>query len=198
MLILDSLRRLNIGPVTLEIAAGECVSLMGASGSGKSVLLRMIADLDPHDGGAMLAGRDRAAMSGPEWRRQVTYVAPESGWWEERVEPHFPPGFPFSELLAAVGLPAEARDWPVARLSTGERQRLAILRAFHPGNRVLLLDEPTSGLDEASVGKMEQLFRDRLSQHSAIFMVTHDVTQARRIATRHFLIDHGRLEEHRP
>lgn len=56
LLALKGLQRLHVGPVSLSLAAGECVSLMGASGAGKSVLLRAVADLDPHGGDAWLAG----------------------------------------------------------------------------------------------------------------------------------------------
>lgn len=79
MLELDSLRRLAFGPYSLSLGDGECVSIEGGSGSGKSVLLRMIADLDPHEGQAILDGRRCHAMPAPSWRRLVAYVAAESG-----------------------------------------------------------------------------------------------------------------------
>ena len=75
MLELASLRRLAFGPFSLSLADGACVSIEGGSGAGKSVLLRMVADLDPHDGDAILDGKPCSAMPGPAWRRLVTYVA---------------------------------------------------------------------------------------------------------------------------
>ncbi len=68
MLRLRALKRLHVGPVDADIAAGERVATMGASGAGKSVLLRMVADLDPHDGDASLDGKEAGAMAAPEWR----------------------------------------------------------------------------------------------------------------------------------
>jgi ABC-type iron transport system FetAB ATPase subunit len=197
MLESHALRRLHLRPIDFVLQAGECVSVAGKSGAGKSVLLRMIADLDPHDGDASLDGAACSNMPAPQWRRMVTYVAAESGWWDERVEAHFLPGTDFIALFSAVGIPAEALAWPVARLSTGERQRLALLRALTPQNRVLLLDEPTSGLDDENTGRVEKLLRSRLSAGIAILLVTHNPDQAARMATRHLQVRDGQLVEER-
>jgi len=195
MLQTQALRRLNVGPIDLSLEAGECLSLMGASGAGKSVLLRMIADLDPHAGDATLDGERCSAMPAPAWRRQVTYVAAESGWWDPLVGPHFPAGTDFSTLLPAVAIAPEAASWLVSRLSTGERQRLALLRALRPATRVLLLDEPTSGLDVDSVALVETLLRRELNRGVAILMVTHDPAQAKRLAARHIELHAGLVSE---
>jgi ABC-type iron transport system FetAB ATPase subunit len=193
-----ALRRLHVGPIDFAVRAGECVSIGGKSGAGKSVLLRMVADLDPHEGDAVLDGAACSDMPAPKWRRKVTYVAAESGWWDERVAAHFPSGTDFAALFPAVGIPAEASTWPVARLSTGERQRLALLRALSPDNRVLLLDEPTSGLDAENTGLVEILLQDLLSAGTTILLVTHDPEQAVRIASRHLEVREGRLVEATP
>ncbi len=195
MFELQSMRRLIVGPVDLAMEQGSCVSVMGRSGSGKSVLLRMIADLDPHEGDAVLDGEACSQMPAPAWRRLVTYVAAESGWWDEQVDAHFPAGTDFAKLLPSVGIPSEAAGWPVARLSTGERQRLALVRALAFGNRVLLLDEPTSGLDQASVQMVEEVLRRQLARGTAILMVTHDPEQAARMASRHLELRDGLLKE---
>jgi ABC-type lipoprotein export system ATPase subunit len=81
----------------------------------------------------------------------------------------------------------------VARLSTGERQRLALLRALGPENRVLLLDEPTSGLDSDSTELVEALLRRRMANGTAILLVTHDPKQAQRMASHHYELEDGRL-----
>ena len=195
MLETQALRRLNVGPINLSLQAGECVSLMGASGAGKSVLLRMIADLDPHEGAATLDGQPCSAMSAPAWRRMVTYVTAESGWWEPGVRAHFPRDTDFASLLPLLGIPADAAAWPVARLSTGERQRLALLRALRPATRILLLDEPTSGLDAESVHRVEALLHRELERRVAILLVTHDGAQAARMASRHLQLRGGHIED---
>ena len=195
MLETRALRRLLVGPIDLTLKSGTCVSLEGKSGSGKSVLLRMIADLDPHDGDALLDGQACSRMPAPAWRRLVTYVPADSGWWDERVDAHFGAGTDFAAILPTVGIPVEASTWPVSRLSTGERQRLSLLRALRPGNRVLLLDEPTSGLDAESVGLVEALLRERLGHGIALLMVTHDPDQAARMAEKHLELRDGGLSE---
>ena len=198
MLETRSLRRLHVGPIDLQLERGCCASIAGRSGSGKSILLRMIADLDPHDGEAFLDGQTCSAMPAPTWRRMVTYVAAESGWWDEGVADHFTAGLDLAALLPQVGIDPAAATWPVARLSTGERQRLALLRALGPENRVLLLDEPTSGLDGDSTKLVEALLRRRLEAGTTILLVTHDPEQALRMASRHYQLLDGRLEAAQP
>ena len=70
-LSIEGLRALHVGPIALQAARGECIAILGPSGSGKSVFLRLVADLDPGEGRVVLDGTDRAALSGPEWRRRV-------------------------------------------------------------------------------------------------------------------------------
>ena len=193
MLEARSLRRLHLGPIGFTLAARECVSVAGRSGAGKSLLLRMVADLDPHDGEVGLDGALCSAMPAPAWRRMVTYVAADAGWWDDRVAAHFAPDIDLAALLPRVGIPPDAVAWPIARLSTGERQRLALLRALRPANRVLLLDEPTSGLDRASSELVEALLRERLAAGTAILIVTHDPDQAARVASRHLEVRDGKL-----
>lgn len=197
MLELLSLQRLHVGPIDLRLDAGECIAIQGRSGSGKSVLLRMAADLDVHDGDCALDGDRCSQMPAPEWRRQVTYVAPDSGWWAEGIADHFASPAALRALLPRVGLAPEAVGWPVARLSTGERQRLALLRAVANGPRVLLLDEPTSGLDFDTRTQVEALLREQLQAGRAILLVTHDPDLAQRLARRRFTMDAGRLQEDR-
>lgn len=194
LLELKGLRRLNIGPVDLSVDAGECVSITGRSGSGKSVILRAVADLDPHEGDAFLDGQACTSMPAPQWRRMVTYVAAESGWWEETVRQHFAPGTDFEQLLPPLGLEPSAADMAVSRLSTGERQRLALLRALCLDSKVLLLDEPTSALDHHTVLLVEEVLRQRMEKGAAILLVTHDIEQALRLATHHRRLRQGQLE----
>jgi ABC-type iron transport system FetAB ATPase subunit len=194
MLKLLGLKRLHVGPIHAEVAAGECVAVTGRSGAGKSVLLRMVADLDPHEGDAALEGVGAASLPAPQWRARVTYVGAESGWWSATVADHFAAGTDFA-CFEQVGIAPEAAAWPVSRLSTGERQRLALLRAITPRTRVLLLDEPTSGLDRDNVERVEALLRGLLGQGLAIVLVTHDPAQAARLAHRRLELVEGRLAE---
>lgn len=185
-------------PAHFILAAGECLPLMGPSGSGKSRLLRALADLDPHGGECLLEGRPQGAMAGSVWRRQVGYVPAESGWWGTRVAEHFRDPAWLAGRAPALGLAADCGDWTVARLSTGERQRLALLRALEREPAVLLLDEPSSGLDASAREAVEDLLAGWLGQgrHGAL-LVTHDAAQAQRLNPRRCLhIDRGALQEH--
>jgi ABC-type iron transport system FetAB ATPase subunit len=193
-LAIESVRYRDRGPVDLTIDGATCVSLTGPSGSGKTLLLRALADLDPHGGRVRLDGVACADMPAPAWRRQVAMLPAESAWWHDRVGPHF--ARVDEDALATVGFDREVMDWDVRRLSSGERQRLAVLRVLVQTPKALLLDEPTANLDPANVGDVEALLaRYRTTTESAVLWVTHDATQARRVATRHCRIDGGTLVE---
>ena len=183
-----------IGPVDLLIAQGECVAILGPSGSGKSLLLRAIADLDPNDGEIRLNEHSRSEMPAHEWRRLVSLVPAESGWWADRVADHFKPEPDMSETLKDIGLP-DALDWQISRLSSGERQRLALVRALQGGPQVLLLDEPTAALDEVSTRIVEKILRRQLARGVIILLVTHDPEQAKRLARRRITLKNGRIAD---
>ena len=181
-----------LDPFDLELAAGECLTLSGPSGSGKSRLLRAIADLDPHQGEAWCNGTAQPTLSGPAWRRQVALLPAESAWWGERVGDHFDrldPG-----MLAMLELPADAVDWQVTRLSSGERQRLALLRVLSVEPQVLLLDEPTANLDQANIERVEVLIgRWRRTHRTAVLWVSHDPAQRKRVSDHSLRIDNRQL-----
>jgi ABC-type iron transport system FetAB ATPase subunit len=198
MLVIEGLQRLGFGPFALEVAGGECVGIAGPSGAGKSVFLRMVADLDPHAGTARLDDARCETMPAPAWRRQVTYLAAESGWWADRVGEHFADPARARALLPALGLAEDALDWPVARLSTGERQRLALIRALIQAPRVLLLDEPTSALDPETTHAVEVLLGQALAGGASILLVSHDPAQAARLAKRRFRMASGHLQAQLP
>ncbi|MEJ2712666.1 MAG: ATP-binding cassette domain-containing protein [Acidihalobacter sp.] len=177
--------------VSLSLAAGECVALTGPSGSGKSVLLRAIVDLDPNAGEVLLDGESRAGFTPSAWRRALALVPAEPAWWAERVVEHFSHGA--EPDLPELGLPAEALDWEVARCSSGERQRLALLRSLALAPRVLLLDEPTANLDADSRGRVETLVDKFRGEGGAVLWVTHDPEQALRVAGRRLELAKGGL-----
>lgn len=195
-LTLEKLRSALAGPFNLALATGACAGITGPSGSGKSLLLRMIADLDPNEGQVRLDGRDRAQFPATEWRRNVVYVAADSGWWADDVRAHFRAADRGAvEILAErLGLKKELLDGSVARLSTGEKQRLALARALLLMPRVLLLDEPTSALDEQSTERFEVILRERMAQGLSLVLVTHDGRQAQRLAHHHYRMSAGKLE----
>jgi ABC-type iron transport system FetAB ATPase subunit len=183
------------GPFNLTVANGECVCIVGKSGSGKSVFLRLIADLDPGTGGIALSGKRRQDFAAPAWRSQVVYQAAEPAWWAPTPEQHFSPlkASHVAELMDALGLSSELLQADIARLSTGERQRLALIRSLVRDPVVLLLDEPTASLDHASTLAMETLLLKQLESGLAIVMVTHSRDQADRMGPRQFEMQAGQL-----
>ena len=98
-------------------------------------------------------------------------------------------------MVLEFGLPRESRDWPILRLSTGERQRLALARALVQKPRVLLLDEPTSGLDSMARDVTERLIRNHLAEGGGTIWATHDPEQAKRMARRALVMERGRVLE---
>jgi ABC-type iron transport system FetAB ATPase subunit len=190
-----SLRSRLAGPFDLELAAGECLVITGPSGSGKSLCLRMIADLDPNDGQVFLDGTDRHSFPAPAWRRKVLYSAAEPGWWHERVADHFRgEALAFARaMLPRLGLAAGLLDGQVVRLSTGERQRMALIRTLAVQPPVLLLDEPTGALDQESAARVEDVLQERLAADTTILMVTHSAAQAERLARRYLRMENRRL-----
>lgn len=132
--------------VSFSLASGQVVLIQGPSGSGKSRLLRALADLDPHEGSVTFQGKAQADFSPCQWRRQVMYCPAQPAWWAEIPAACFDV-VSDAALLAAVGLSEDKLQQPVASLSSGELQRLGLLRALVRQPHVLLLDEPTSHLD---------------------------------------------------
>ncbi len=190
-----NMRNQLAGPFDLTLEPGECLAITGPSGSGKSLFLRMIADLDPNQGEVFLDDIERRSMPASAWRRRVVYNAAEPGWWSETVADHFRgEALAFARAMAPrLGLEAAQLDGPVVRLSTGERQRLALIRALTLASSVLLLDEPTGALDEDSTQRVESVLRERLAAGVTIVMVTHTPQQAARLGQRQLRMQNRQL-----
>lgn len=198
MLKVQGLSRPNLLNASLELAPGACLVIRGASGSGKSLLLRAIADLDPNDGKVSLNGVSREAVTAPEWRRKVGYLPAEAGWWAETLGDHFADWDQAQAFFRQLGLDAAQPDWPITRLSTGERQRLALGRALAIRPEVLLLDEPTSGLDQEAVLAVESLIAEVRAGGAGVIWVTHDPAQAERVGDRWLYLEKGQLRDALP
>lgn len=187
-------------PVDLTIQAGQLWMLSGVSGTGKSQLLKAIADLIEHSGQAWLNGQAQADICADQWRQQVMYFSAETAWWKEIVAEHFET-LPTAEQLHALGLNESFLQKNPDSLSSGEKQRLALLRGLSYEPRVLLLDEITANLDEASTLQVEELLQQYIQTSSpmtahlksqppynqsvarAILWVSHDSRQRQRLSS---------------
>jgi ABC-type lipoprotein export system ATPase subunit len=196
-LVVQGLESALAGPFDLSIPPGGLLAISGASGSGKSLFLRMIADLDPNQGEVTLNGAARSGLAADEWRRRTPYVAAESGWWTDMAADHFDPkDRPRAQALAErLGVGREPFEGRVDRLSTGERQRLALVRGFMLNSPALLLDEPTGPLDPVSVEKVEELLKERAAAGAIIILASHDPHQGLRLGARRLRMADRRLGE---
>ncbi|HET9984230.1 MAG TPA: ATP-binding cassette domain-containing protein [Longimicrobiales bacterium] len=201
--------------VDLEVSAGELCALMGASGSGKSTVLRAVAALEPFsagriavDGFALRPGpvppesrlRGLRSKVGMVFQAHSLFehltalenvtLAPVHalGWSRARAEDVA------RGLLDALGVAARAGAYP-RQLSGGEAQRVAIARALAPDPMVLLMDEPTSALDPARRGALGETLRALARQGRGLLVATHDVDFARAAADRVVVLADGVLVE---
>lgn len=204
--------RIVLDHLNLDILEGEIVGLIGASGSGKSVLMRSIVGLVPrHAGTVEILGRDLDVMNA-SGRRHLGL----------RCGIMFQQGAPFSSLtvkeniqlpmrefldvsqqlmdelalykLKTVGLPMDAADKYPAQLSGGMAKRVALARALALDPEIVFLDEPTSGLDPIGAGDFDTLVS--VLHHTmklTIFMVTHDLDSLRNVCGRIVVLANGRI-----
>ena len=179
--------------IDLQIEPGRCVGLTGPSGSGKSLFLRALADLDPHEGRVRLEGVEAGQMPAHQWRQLVGLLPAESAWWHDSVGPHL--GEAPAEWLNALGFDDGVLGWQISRLSSGERQRLALLRLLVLQPKVLLLDEPTANLDHANIERVEALLAEvRRSRPLMVVWVSHDLEQLRRNCDPIYRVDGDRIQ----
>jgi putative ABC transport system ATP-binding protein len=180
-------------PVEFSLQSGQCLAVSGPSGVGKTTMLRRIADLDPHDGSVRLGDTLQQQMPGPVWRKHVTYVPSDAGWWAPTVRDHFVAASDPVPLMRRLGLTADKLDGPPQNLSTGERQRMALIRALVRNPHFLLLDEPTSALDAETARHVEAVLQEAKSGGCGLVVVTHDAAQGERLADQQLAL--RRVEE---
>jgi len=208
----DNDGRPAVDNISLELAPGEAVAVMGPSGSGKSTLLNLIAGLDrPTSGTVTVAGErvDKLSETGlARFRRSrigmifqffnllddltvednVLLPAQLAGMHRSRARARA------DELLAALRIDRYRNAYP-GRLSGGERQRVAIARALVNRPELLVADEPTGALDTATGEQIGRLLQDLNSSGQSLVLVTHNPDLAARYASRTVHIVDGRLAE---
>ena len=200
-----------VDTVTLDVAPGEFIVLLGTSGSGKTTLLKMVNRLiEPTSGTITIDGTDALSLPAPELRRTIGYVIQQTGlfphmrvkdnvavvprllkWDKQRIEARV------SELLDLVGLPSAsyAPRYP-SQLSGGEQQRVGLARALAAEPSTMLMDEPFGALDAITRTRLQgELKRIHRQLRHTILFVTHDVDEAFALADRIVIMSHGRIEQ---
>lgn len=213
MIELDSLTkryegRAAVDHVSLSIARGEIVALLGGSGCGKTTTLKMINRLiEPTSGTVKVDGRDTREVEGHELRRSIGYVLQEVGlfphmtieenvgitprllgWEKARIEART------RELLSLVELDPAVGTRRPTELSGGQRQRVGIARALAAGPSVMLLDEPFGALDPITRRTLQKLLLKICAERElTAVLVTHDVDEAKLLGNRIAVMHKGRL-----
>ncbi len=191
----------RLGPVSVAVEPGTATALIGPSGAGKTTLLRAVAGFLPIRRGTISFDGHRIESTPPE-RRQFGWVPPGLGLFERRsVRQNV--GYPLwirgdddwrvrtEPWLERFGLAAVADRRPY-RLSSGERQRVAMARALAAGPKLLLWDEPLGALDVESVAALSAVLREVLEQERLpLLLVTHDPRTAASLAREWVILDRG-------
>jgi ABC-2 type transport system ATP-binding protein len=193
--------------VSLEIARGECVAVLGQNGSGKSTLVRLLSTLLLVDGGrAHVFGHDvareegavrslvnRVSVEASFFKRlsaieNLSYAARFYGLGPRRTRRRIP------EVLDRVGFPGDRASAPMEDLSRGMQQKVALARALLTSPVLLLLDEPTTGLDPRAKREVQAFIREVRREHdTTTLLCTHDMDEAEALADRVGILDGGRL-----
>ncbi len=184
--------------VDLALRHGERLVLVGANGSGKTTLLRVLQGLAPHGGTRTLHELDATRPPVAAMVFQKPFVLSLSvrfnvmlGLWLARVS-RAQRAARCDEALARVGLQRLAAR-PARELSGGQQQRLALARAWALRPDLLLLDEPTASLDPGAKREVEALIEEIAADGVTLVMSTHNLGQAKRLATRVAYLEAGRL-----
>lgn len=197
-----------VDDLSLSVAAGETLVLLGTSGCGKTTTLRMLNRLvEPDKGTIYIDGTDIRQQSAPDLRRRIGYVIQDGGLF-----PHYTVAEAIAtvpkllnwtpdeirqrsrELLDKLQLPASSLHRYPSELSGGQRQRVGLARALAARPPVVLMDEPFGALDPFTRRHVRrELFGLNELSETTVVLVTHDVNEALELADRIALMDKGRL-----
>jgi ABC-2 type transport system ATP-binding protein len=193
--------------VSLTVARGECVAVLGQNGSGKSTLVRVLSTLLLHDRGSVRVFGHDVVRDDQAVRRIVNRVSVEASFFKRMSATEnlsyaarfygMAPGHTrrrIPEILAAVGFPPTRAKVPMEDLSRGMQQKVALARALLTSPTLLLLDEPTTGLDPRSKREVQDFVRTvRATHDTTTLLCTHDMAEAETLADRVGILDGGRL-----
>lgn len=203
--------------VTFEAHSGAVTCVLGDNGAGKSTLIRILSGVYPPTSGRLLLDGAEVRFPSPRaalahgiatvyqdlalvpllsvWRNFFLGAEPTSGRGLLRRIDVVACRRVALEELAALGIPLRDPEQPVATLSGGQRQALAIARAVHRGARVLILDEPTAALGATQRALVDDLVRRVRDRGAAVILITHDPAQADALADTRVVLEHGRVRQ---
>jgi phospholipid/cholesterol/gamma-HCH transport system ATP-binding protein len=197
--------------IGLEVRQGETVAVMGRSGSGKSVLLKLLIGLQPADSGSVcVRGREIGKLGDGELneiRKKIGFLFQQAALYDSlTIEQNVM--FPMSrhtrapehdrkqrarELLASLGMENDLDKLP-SQVSGGMQKRVGLARALALDPEILLFDEPTSGLDPITAAEISKLIADlKKKRRMTAVVVTHDIRSAGAIADRVLLLNEGKI-----
>lgn len=197
--------------VSFDVREGEALCILGRSGTGKSVTLKLIISLLKPDKGAIWIDQDDItrlkASELSRVRRKMGFLFQDAALFDSltlyenlalpllRLSDKSPEEVDFAvdRVLSQVGLAGDKRKMP-SELSGGMRKRAGLARALVLEPKILLADEPSSGLDRITASEIDELLLMQKAEHkTALIVVTHDVRGARRVGDRIAVLDKGRL-----
>jgi simple sugar transport system ATP-binding protein len=201
--------------VSFEARAGAVTCLLGDNGAGKSTLIRILSGVYPPTSGRLLLDAEEVRFGSPRdalargiatvyqdlalvplmsvWRNFFLGAEPTVGTGPlRRIDATACRSAALKEL-AELGIPLRDPEQPVATLSGGQQQALAIARAVHRGARVLILDEPTAALGITQRALVSDLVRRVRERGVAVVLITHDPAQADALADRRVVLEQGRV-----
>jgi len=186
--------RVIVADATFAAAPGEIVALMGASGAGKTTILRAVAGLEPIESGTVTIPRPVGMVF--QFHHLFANMSAHRNVWLAPVhvlkQPRAEAEQRAHELLASLGVGDRALAMP-HELSGGEAQRVAIARALAIDPHILLMDEPTASLDAARRADLAATLRQLATQGRTIIIATHDAQFARACAHRELTVEGGRV-----
>jgi putative ABC transport system ATP-binding protein len=198
-IVLNREGRLVLDRAGACFARGVVTALVGPSGAGKTSLLRCLNRLEqPEDGEVLLDGTDIRTILPTELRRRVGMIFQTPVLFEGGVEANLRYGIDCTDedlanSLEGAGLDESFLERSSTALSVGQAQRVCIARALVRDPEVLLMDEPTSALDKNAAARIEDLIGELMDRDLTIVLVTHNLEQARRVASEGVLLMEGRV-----
>ena len=195
-------------PVTLDIASGEFLSIVGSSGGGKTTLLKLINGLLlPTSGKVLVMGQDTTQVDLIQLRRQIGYVIQGAALFPHLTVADnigYVPGLSgqklsgqrLEELMKLVDLPVNLlQRYPIS-LSGGQQQRVGIARALASQPRIMLMDEPFGAVDEITRTVLQDSIQELHQKlQTTIVFVTHNIREALRLSDRVMIINHGEIQQ---